>query len=198
MKHFAYLIIFLAFISCTSNTKPKKEEKTAEIINTITKQKAIKKMDDNYFWELISLIDWNQQENEKQLKPLIDALSKSPEKDILQFEDILANKLYSIDGVEFAKNIDPQFSYGNPSGYLSPDYFLYVRCCVIASGKSSYDNVIKNPKNMPKGLDYEPLLYVASEAFMKNTGKTIDEFYELSQTTVSYETYSNEALWKNR
>jgi hypothetical protein len=45
---------------------------------------------------------------------------------------------------------------------------------------------------MPKEVEFEPLLYIASEAYKLKTGGT-----KLShKTPVSYETFSNHAQWK--
>lgn len=50
---------------------------------------------------------------------------------------------------------------------FSVDYFLYVRCCVVANGKEYFEMVVSNPEQMPKDIDFEPLLYLAMEAYNK-------------------------------
>jgi hypothetical protein len=76
--------------------------------------------------------------------------------------------------------------------YFSVDLFLYICCCVVANGRRFYETVLKNPKQMPQDLDYEPLLYLtyaaASEMGMEDYRH---------RTKLSYETFSNEEAWKD-
>jgi hypothetical protein len=68
------------------------------------------------------------------------------------------------------------------------DGFLYDRLCVVANGKATYEAVLEDPTRMPTEVSFEPLLYVASQAYELKTGNTFDY-----QPTVSYETYANKA-----
>lgn len=124
---------------------------------------------EEHFWQLIDLLDWNKEKNEDITKPLIDELAKYSIEEIYQFEDILTEKLYQLDTIEYAKNMGEE-SY-KEGEYFSGDYFLYTRCCVVANGKDFYNDVVLNPKNMPKGTSFEPLLYVAEKAYQIKTGK---------------------------
>ncbi|KXX69332.1 hypothetical protein AVL50_19765 [Flammeovirga sp. SJP92] len=141
------------------------------------------------------MIDWDQEDDDDQLLPLVEELSRNPESEIMEFDNILAEKLYELDGKEYAKNIDPEFAYGNPEGYFSMDLFLYTRCCVVANGKGFYENVLQNPTKMPKGYDYEPLLEVGFSSFHLKTKKSFDEYLDNRQMSVSWETYSNKSKW---
>ena len=78
-------------------------------------------------------------------------------------------------------------------GYLSVDDFLYTRCAVVVNGKDFYQNVLNNPSEMPKDLTFEPLLYVALNAYKRKTG---NEFMFIP--VHNYETYSNKEGWKNK
>jgi predicted DNA-binding WGR domain protein len=128
--------------------------------------------------------------DEDVLKPAINKLVKMTIDDIYKFAEILAEKLYSLDGIEYAKNIG-EFSYKNETTHFSNDYFLYVRCCVVANGKDFFYQVLQNPTSMPKDMDFEALLYLPDEAYNKKT-KTEDYHY---QTKFSFETYSNKEGW---
>ena len=68
-----------------------------------------------------------------------------------------------------------------------------VRCAVVANGRAFYEEVLKNPREMPKDLTFEPLLYVAMTAYKRKIGK---EFMILP--AFNYETYSNKEGWKNK
>jgi hypothetical protein len=121
------------------------------------------------------------------IAPLRKALSSLPEEMVQSYEEILSNLLYEIDGEEFAKNAGES---GN-----SADGFLYCRCYVVSKGRAFYESVLANPAAMPKSLEewFEPLLYVASEAWAIATGRDPDEWGYTPG--VSYETGSNTSRW---
>lgn len=76
------------------------------------------------------------------------------------------------------------------NSHFSDDWFLYVRCVVVANGRDYYYEVMNNPKAMAKDLEFEALLYVAKEAYET---KNDDEFDYVSE--YDYETFSNEEKW---
>ena len=124
------------------------------------------------------------------LRPALKRLSSMKVEDIYIFSDILSEKLYSLDGINYASNIG-DFSYKDETQYFSNDYFLYVRCCVVANGKEFYEFVLANPTEMPKDLDFEALLYLPDEAYKKLTNT---EQYDY-QPKFDYETYANSEKW---
>ncbi|RHW43392.1 DUF4240 domain-containing protein [Neobacillus notoginsengisoli] len=148
-------------------------------------------MDEKEFWRIIDMFNWNHAgDDEKVIKKALKYLSKKADEDIFRFEDILSKLLYDLDGKEYAKHIG-EGAYVNENTYFSPDEFLYSRCVVVANGREFYDEVLNDPKSMPEDMEFEALLYIASEAFeMKN-----DEEYECVPK-FDYETYSNESKWK--
>ena len=151
-----------------------------------------KPMNEEVFWEIISLLDWRRTGDDNAvLKPALKRLVSMRVDDIQLFAEILAEKLYELDGIEYASNIGAE-SYQVDDEFFSVDYFLYVRCCVVANGKDYYYGVLENPKNMPKEMDFEPLLYLADEAYNKKA-KTEDESLD---TELSFETFSNFEGWK--
>ncbi len=153
-------------------------------------------MNEQEFWQLIAKIDWKKKDDDKRLKPVVEALSRKSVEEIYEFDSVLAQKLHELDGQVYAENLAPEDAYGSQEGYFSNDYFLYVRCCVVANGKDFFDKVKANPEQMPKGLDYEPLLYIGLEAFKRKTGKTDDEFFANWNPSISYETFSNKDKWQ--
>ena len=98
--------------------------------------------------------------------------------------------MYLLDTKEHAENIGED-SFKNDESNFSVDYFLYVRCCVVANGKEYFESTLKNPKEMPKDMDFEPLLYIAEEAYEQKMNRELD--YE---TGCDYETFSNYKGWK--
>ncbi|MGG3642053.1 DUF4240 domain-containing protein [Bacillus gobiensis] len=140
------------------------------------------------FWEIIKLIDF---EHEEPLEKAIEKLASLSEKKIYQFEEALAQKLYKLDTEAHAKAIGEGAYTNEEEDYFSPDYFLYVRCLVVAKGKEFYNQVVKAPSLMPKDQEFEPLLELASEAYERKTGEEFDYI-----PSKDYETFSNEKGWE--
>ncbi len=142
------------------------------------------------FWRLIENVDreaLQEGDEDSAVEPLVDALSQLGEADIRDFETILTQCLYDIDGRAYAEN-------AGRSGQ-SGDGFLYARCYVVANGQTHYDNVKADPTRMPKSLDEwcEALLYVSQRAWANVTGRDEEEWSH--NTPLSYETGSNAANW---
>lgn len=168
------------------------EEKRIEEQYRKRSQKPKKMMKDETFWSIISLLNFNDENDEEEiLEPAVNALAKMSVKDIKEFEEALSYKLYLLDTKEHAQNIG-EYSYDEETqGYFSADLFLYFRCSVIAEGKECFELTIKNPQNMPKDNSFEPLLSLASEAYTKRTGKDFEYI-----TGCDYESFSNVEGWE--
>lgn len=144
-------------------------------------------MNEEQFWKIIEQFDWEQEgEDEAVIEPAFNTLVSLGEKEIIEFEEILAKKLYELDRRDIAKacyNVDDK--------HFSGDDFLYSRCVVVANGKEIFDEVISNPDEMPSEMEFESLLYLGPRAYEELTGE------ELVQVTkYSYETLSNTEGWK--
>lgn len=149
-------------------------------------------MNENAFWEIISLFNWKKPgDDDAVLKPALKKLVSMEAEDIQQFSEILAEKLYRLDGIEYASNTG-EYSYKGEDDFFSVDNFLYARCCVVANGKDYYYSVLENPSEMPKDLEFEAILYLADEAYIEKLN-TDDE---MSDTKFSYETFSNKEGWQ--
>lgn len=142
------------------------------------------------FWKVIARINWTEESDEKRMLPVLELLKSKNEAEIISFQENLAYKLFTLDTKEHAMHIG-EFSYKNEETHFSNDFFLYVRCCVVANGKEYYEKVLKNPKEMPKDMGFEPLLYIGEEAFEQKSQKEWNH-----ETKYDYETYSNENGWK--
>ena len=84
-------------------------------------------------------------------------------------------------------------AYTGSKGSFAKNWFLYVRCCVIANGHDYYYSVLNNPKLMPKDTEFRSLLTVSAQAYKIKTGKRFAH-----STQHSYETFSNQKLWAGK
>lgn len=146
-------------------------------------------MDESGFWELIGSLEWRHEGNDELvIKPVVTKLAAMPLEAIESFEEILAQKLYALDGRAWAREIGTAWWGGDPP--VSVDKFLYARCAVVANGKEFYESVLADPAMMPKDVEFEALLIVGRLAWEARTG--VEPSF---LTKVSYETYSNQAGW---
>lgn len=142
------------------------------------------------FWNLISTIDISALEREDEdaaLQPLALALRGKDVSELEEFEEILSQKLYDIDGRAYCENCG--------EAGASDDSFLDMRCYVVARGKDHYEAVKADPTLMPKSFEQwcESLLYVHREAWAQATGQDAGDWE--FEASVSYESASNEELW---
>lgn len=92
------------------------------------------------FWNVVSKINWDATDTREQIRPCINALTEFAPEDIIQFEEILAEKLYQLDGKKFALTLG-EFSF-EEGKHFSQDLFLYIRCYAVAKGKEGiFSNV---------------------------------------------------------
>jgi hypothetical protein len=149
-------------------------------------------MDENTFWNVIAKFDWDKTgDDEAVLEPAVSELASLSEEDILAFYDFLAEKLHALDTREHCRHcyvgeLDPD----DGDDYISADDFLYSRCVVVANGRDFFQEVLADPSQMPRGLEFEALLYLASAAYEKRTGKEFDHV-----APVDYESFQNAAGW---
>lgn len=146
-------------------------------------------MDDATFWGLLDKLDWRHEgDDDRVVAPVVRALTELPLEDIESFQNILAHKLYALDGRAWAREIGSGWRGGlHP---ISGDEFLYARCVAIVNGRDFYEAVLADPRQMLKDMEFESILYVAGTAWEAKTGTEFDP-----DTDVSYETWSNEAGW---
>lgn len=160
------------------------QEKYGETDIEIRVHKGVRKdiLSDEQFWQIIGLLDWSKlDDNDAVVAPVVTHLSTLPVSFIYQFEDKLSEKLYQLDTRLHAQK------FPKP---LSVDVFLYARCTVVANGEMVFQTVLNEPSEMPTDVDFEPLLYVASDAYFLKTGKQFEYI-----PTFSIETYTNKEGW---
>jgi hypothetical protein len=113
-----------------------------------------------------------------------------PSSEIRYFKEILARKLYALDGRRWARQAGPGVWWGEPDS-LSVDGFLHARCAVVANGRHFFHRVLADPAAMPKDMEFESLLYIAREAETRKNGRC-----DGIDTEVSFETFSNPEGWR--
>lgn len=148
-------------------------------------------MNENEFWQIIDKLDWNGDEHEDVVEPVIDYLTSKSDEELFEFEELLAQKLFALDTKAHAKESGEYGYTDDDSQYFSVDSFLYARACVVAEGEEFYNKVLNNPKEFPKDVDFESLLYVAPEAFERKN----DEEWDYDSPTC-YETFQNRQGWE--
>ena len=162
----------------------------AEISVELNQDKNKAPLSEARFWAIIALLDWTkvEKDDEAVVEPAVMELAAGSVRHILEFADLLSEKLYTLDGLAFAKNIGEDA--WTASQYFSVDNFLYARSCVVANGRELYEKVLQDPSQMPKDLTFEALLYLPSQAYKRKTGKPYDY-----TPAFSIETYSNAKAW---
>ena len=149
-------------------------------------------MDEAAFWDLIAALDWNQETDELAVEPVVMRLASMPDSAMAAFQNLLAARLYALDGRAWARESGGEIWLGEPDK-VSEDDFLYARLAVVASGQAFYESVLADPTKMPKDRQFESLMYVATRAYERKTG--LDDNGDLDMTDVSFETFSNEDGW---
>ena len=161
------------------------QQKAIEYVEFLTQQ-VEKRRDEEWFWEMIDLIDFEQETAETALAPVHEALSKLAPIRIHLFHDILAEKL---------SLLDTPWHYKAASRGMggSSDAFLYARCSVVADGREFYEEVLSDANKFPEDDSFESVLYIPDEAYaLKNAGP-----YDYSPKTI-YETMFNRATWGDK
>jgi len=139
------------------------------------------------FWRVIDKIDWSKKTGEDKISPAVEMLAKMPLSSIYLFADKLSEKLYHLDTRAHAL----AYAANEPDNFISSDDFLYARCAVVAEGKDYYEKVLNDPAQMPDDIVFEPLLYIADEAFEMKMGFPFNYL-----PTYNYETQSNKSGWQ--
>lgn len=148
-------------------------------------------IDEDQFWAIIALLDWEKETSEEILQPAINTLSLFSKEDICHFHDILNEKLFQLDARRFAEHLGSNAYNGHENLHFSVDDFLYSRCGVVAQGRIFYEEVIALPSHIPKEFTFEALLYLPDRAWEAKTGNDDLDYFP----PTSYETFSNTAGW---
>jgi hypothetical protein len=146
------------------------------------------------FWELVAVMGGSTDEDA--VRRLTEALRDRGPKAARPFAERLAKVLHELDREElFGQPV--RFDDEDPADLddpdveplpLSDDSFLYLRAGIVARGRSAYERVLADPRELGRGTwpECEELLYVADEV----AGNEIE-------TRTSYETGSNTRHWSD-
>lgn len=168
------------------------EEQSAKMQQRLRAMKPKRMLPEARFRALIASLDWSRAgDDDAVLAPLRAALAALPKPDIRGFQERLAWCLYQLDTREHARHVGDG-SWTSDDAFFSVDGFLYARCCAVANGQAFYEAALADPARMPEDLEFEALLYVASEAWEDKTGGEFDH-----ETGCSFETFSNLEGWSD-
>ena len=170
-----------------SDLKQKFDQTTEIEIRLRDKSPADSLFSETDFWRIVDQIDWSKKTSDDKLRPAVKMLASMPVSSIYLFADQLSEKLYRLDTRQHAD----VYAANEPEHFISSDDFLYTRCAVVAEGKEYFEKVLNDPAQMPDDIVFEPLLYLASDAFELKMGM---EFNYMP--THNYETQSNKSGWQ--
>ncbi len=142
------------------------------------------------FWDLIARLDWTKTgDDDAVIEPVVVALSNGPLRHVYDFKDWLSQKLYWLDTAAHAGQIGDG-AFRDDADEFSEDGFLFARCCAVANGRETYEAIRKDPTQMPKDMEFAPLLRIANEAHRRMTGTVLRYV-----SAYSVETFSNRKGW---
>lgn len=132
-------------------------------------------MEKTTFWQLLeSAKQGAKGDQQLQEQLLISSLEKLEPAQIIGFECLLREYLIEADHyniIAAQKIID---------GYVSDDPYLYFRCWLIGQGEAVFTTALATPDSLASVIEdpyqsFEELLYVATTAFAKHTGREEDD-----------------------
>lgn len=136
-------------------------------------------IDEEQFWSIINSAKLVSKDLDEFVPNITNALSKLTSADIIGF--YLREQKLRYDSY----NSDLWCAAYIMNGGCSDDCFEYFRCWLIAQGKDTFYKTIKNPDSLAdyyskeiEFYEFEDMMYVASEAFEKKTGKDIEDFVD--------------------
>lgn len=176
------ITIFLTltlFASCSDDKKVDIPQTTIPIkTNNIKTNSRMDTINTDKFWSLVdNAVKSSNGENALKEKYLTTELEKLSLDEIKNFE--IAFRKCVIDADDFKVMAAQKII----EDYVSDDTYLYFRCWLIGHGKTVYTETLKNPDylatiaNKGDECDWEGIMYVATNAYSKKTGKEEDETF---------------------
>lgn len=179
IKQISLYIIGLILISCSNEkTNAQNQSQPAFNLEKKTSNSLMDTINTEQFWSLIDkAVEISHGDNELKERFLTNELTKLSLEEIKNFEVAFRKSVINADDfkVMAAEKII--------EGYVSDDSYLYFRCWLIGQGKKVFEETLKNPdflaKVVEKGesTDFESLMYVATAAYSRKTGKEEDESF---------------------
>ena len=125
----------------------------------------IGKPHEKLFWNIIGLLDWEQEEEDDILLPAATKLARYDVAYIQGFDDLLQEKIHE------AKQNLPRWIV--PRNVSKPNFDELLRdaiCGTIAQGKEFFESEIKKPGWIPGNFFFQALLRLANFAYEIKTG----------------------------
>jgi uncharacterized protein DUF4240 len=135
------------------------------------------KIDEAAFWKIIDCVNRDAPSRASSIQEAVANLTARGEGEIRGFHELLRAKLAALNTEAHAKQIG-SFALGSSDGFFSSDHFLDVRAAAVAMGRASYEEIVKDPRLMPKDRECEELLWIADRAWKALTGTASDMLYE--------------------
>lgn len=146
-------------------------------------------MDEELFWSIIKTAKQGSKDLDEYVPNITNALSKLSSTDIIGF--YLREQKLRFDSYKS----DLWCAAYIMNGGCSDDCFEYFRCWLIAQGKDVFYKAIETPDSLAdyyseeiEYYEFEDMMYVASEAFEKKTGKDIEDYvdYDVFKTNEAH------------
>jgi len=138
------------------------------------------------------MLNWDAEgDDDNVIAPAVQELKELDKDAIAAFEEILCEKLFLLDGEQYAREIGRD-SYQGQGRYFSKEWFLAARCCAVANGQGFFEEVLNEPKAMPKDLGFLALKDLAARAYKAKTGA---DFKYL--TRFNPDSMSNQTGWRS-
>jgi len=156
-----------------SSCEPAKSVKqTSSTSSSSLEYQAATKMDKQEFWRLIDFAHQQANGDEQLFENLLGkSLGQYPPEEIIEFECLLEQQILA------ANDFKVMAAQKIIEGSVTDDSYLYFRCWLISQGKNVFEEAIRNPDSLSNidtegtVAEFEPLLYVATQAYRNKTGK---------------------------
>ena len=159
--------VLLSCEQASSSTKVTIQKKTGQ-----QKFMVSGKMNRQEFWRVIDFAHQHAEGDSRvQEALLVKTLSQYSPDDIIEFECIFRQNIIAADDFRImaaAKIIE---------GSVTDDSYVYFRCWLLGLGEKIFTDALHNPDSLApvvtEEMDtgFEPLLYVATQAYKNKTGK---------------------------
>lgn len=140
----------------------------------------------NSFWGIMKKANWDYEDSQKILEPVIEFLSNHDDKYIFAFHDIMSELLYSLDKKELAQ---PMIDHGT----YDDETFLYQRCFVLTNNNKFYHDILHGVKQLDDDLQFKPLLNLPQKAWAKRNNSTMMNYPHTPKYSIKSK--SNQKHW---
>ena len=125
----------------------------------------IGKTHEKLFWNIIGLLDWEQEEEDDILLPAATKLARYDVAYIQGFDDLLYLKI-----IIAKSSLHPIIKARCECDYLIELIVLYAICGTITRGKEYFEAEIAKTSWVPRAFFFQPLLTLANFAYELKTG----------------------------